>query len=220
MSKKEILYFDQPHLRTNSDEMVEFSVQRIKELGIKTAVIAWDSGYTLEKFMEMTEKEKLDINTVVVTSPKGVHLRGKLISVPDEKRIELEKKGVEVCYLKELFNVGEPMELEDDMKLRRQKLAAFGIGPQIRPMDLDAEADLSLLTIISQGFRVCVGITILAVKYGFVPEGEYVIALAGVSTGLILRASGKAKTCLVKEILGYDRKYSAKDIAPICGFEK
>jgi len=219
MGKKEILFFDKPNLRTNSDEMVEFSKDRIQELGIRTVVIAWDSGYTLYRFMEMTEREGLDLNIIVVTNPKGAHLRGRLVSVPEETRIELEKKGVKVCYLKDYFHLGEPLDLEDDMKLRREKLAAFGIPAHIRPLDIDSETDLSILTIISQGFRVCVGTTVLAVKNGFIPQGEYVLALAGISTGLILRASSNARTCLVKEILGYDRKYTSPDINPLCGFD-
>ena len=219
MSKKEILFFDQPLRRANTDEMVAFSLERIKELGVKTVVIAWDSGYSLYKFLEHSEKEKLDLNIVVVTNPKGGHLRGRLVSVPEETRLELKKKGIQTCYLKDYFNLGEPLDLEDNMKVRRDKLAAFGIPSHIRPMDIDVETDLSLLTIISQGFRVCVGITVLAVKNGFIPKGEYVLALAGVSTGLIVRASSKARGCLVKEILGYDRKYNSSNLSPLCGFE-
>ncbi len=219
MGLKEILYFDKPRLRSNSDEMIEFARKRIEELGVKTAVTAWDSGYTLYKLIEMREKYGLDLKIVCVTNPKGGHLWGKLVSISDETRAELEQKGIQVYYLRDYFNFGEPLDLEDDQKTRRAKLQAFGVPTHIRPMDIDVGTDLSILTIISQGFRVCVGTTVLATRQGLIPEGEFVLSIAGISTGLILRASPNARSCLVKEILGYDRKYTSTEIVKPVGFE-
>jgi len=213
---KEIIYFDKPYLRSNTDEMVNFAIKRLQELNfLRTVVIAWDSGYTFWKFMEAAEKAKLRdrLNVVVVTNPKGAILRGRHVSIDDETRVKLESIGVKVCYLKDYLQIGEPFDetRPDDFKERLNILKAFGVSPYVRPLDLAVGADLSLLTIISQGFRVCVGITVLATKNGLIREGEYVLALAGIATGLILRASSNARRCLVKEILGYDRDWRAED---------
>jgi hypothetical protein len=63
------------------------------------------------------------------------------------------------------------------------------------------------------GFRVLVGITVVAVNSGFVSEGETVLSISGTGfagggadTAAILRASSNAKGCLVKEILGFPRQ--------------
>ncbi|MBS7641443.1 MAG: hypothetical protein QXJ19_00890 [Candidatus Bathyarchaeia archaeon] len=212
---KEIIYFDKPYLRTNTDEMVEFAAKRLKELNLRTVVIAWETGYTFWKFLEAAERHGLKdkLNIVVVTNPKGAILKGRHVSIDDETRAKLEGIGVKVCYLRDYFQIGEPFDetRPSDYKERLNILRAFGVSPYVRPLDLAVGTDLSLLTIISQGFRVCVGITVLATKNGLIPEGEYVLALGGISTGLILRASSDARRCLVKEILGYDRDWKAED---------
>ena len=204
METKEILYFDEPD-RSNTDAMVEFVKKRIKASGIRRVLIAWSSGYTVRKFLEMAENTRLKLDIVVVTNPRGGKIQEREVSISDETREELEKKGVRVCYLNDFLNFGEPLALQEEQRLRRAKLIPFGIPEHIRPLDIDSGTDLSLLTIISQGFRVCVGTTVLAVKNGLVPEGEMVLALAGKATALILRAGSSAKTCYVQEIIGYER---------------
>jgi hypothetical protein len=87
----------------------------------------------------------------------------------------------------------------------RAKLANFGLRPHVRPLDMDAGRDLSLLTIMSQGFRVCVGCTSIATRNEFVPEGELVLAIAGLCTSLVLRAGSTVMTTIVKEIVTLDR---------------
>jgi hypothetical protein len=231
MGIKEILYFDKSE-RKNTDEMVKFAKKRIDELGIKHVVIVWSSGYTLRKFQEVAKGAKLNIVTVTNPHPDSVS-RGTLpimirptdseeekkrkeeliskgiteqsVTISNETREELEKEGIKVCYLNDDLMLGEPLALGNEQTSRRARLEPFGLAPHIRPLDIDAGTDLSLLTIISQGFRVCVGCTVLAVKYGHIPEGEMVCAIGGVSTALILRAGSRAKTCIVKEIIGYER---------------
>jgi hypothetical protein len=101
--------------------------------------------------------------------------------------------------------------LDEDKKLIRSKLSPF-IPSHLRPLDIEAGMDLSLLNIISMGFRVCVGITVVSVRNGFVPEGGTVLSIAGTGfagggadTALILQARSNAKACWVKEILGFPK---------------
>ena len=228
---KEILYFDKPD-RTNADEMVKFAKKRLGESGIRNVVIVWSSGYTFNKFQEITKDLKLNVVAVTNPSPHSV-MKGMMpvvigprdsaevrkqkeellakgiteisVTISDETREELEKQGVKVCYLNDWFNLGEPHALTNEWGNRRDIIANFGVGRHLRPLDIDAGADLSLFTTISQGVRVCIGCTILAVKNGFIPEGETVLAIGGRCTALILRAGKTAKTTLIKEIIGYER---------------
>jgi len=204
MEVKEILYFDEP-ARSNTDEMVEFALKRLEASEIQHVLIAWSTGYTLSKFLEITKNTKLKLDITVVTNPRGGSIRGMDVSIPDETREELEKKGIEVCYLNDDLNFGEPYDLKNEQMSNRAMLIPFGIPEHLRPLDINTGTDLSLLTIISQGFRVCVGTTVIAVRNGLVPDGEKVLVFAGKATALVLQAGSSAKKCFVKEILGFER---------------
>lgn len=233
MTIKEIMYFDAPD-RRNSDVMAKYAVKRIQELGIQHAVVVWSTGYTFRKFFKAVQDAGLNLNIVAATNPsphsisRGVMpifirssddpvtrrrkeaqlARGiKEISttISDAQREKLEKQGVKVCYLNDDLMLGEPLALRGENVTRRDRLVPFGIGRHIRPLDIDAGADLSLFTTISQGFRVCVGCTVVAVKSGCIPEGATVLAIGGESTALVLRAGSKPKTTIVKEIVGFER---------------
>jgi hypothetical protein len=141
-------------------------------------------------------------------------------SISDETRREFEKEGVKVFYIPDIINIGEPWGLDEEKKLgesekewrlRRSLLSPF-IPGHLRPLDIAAGADLSLLNIISMGFRVCVGVTAVSVKNGLVPEGETVLSIAGTGfagggadTAIIVQARANPKACLIKEILGFPK---------------
>jgi hypothetical protein len=213
---KEILYFDKPD-RTNSDEMVNFAKKRMLESGIKTAVIAWSSGYTVRKFMEAAKGSGLNI--VTVTNPKDEDLpvgtkvkdsdntkfKGP-VSITAEIRAELEKQGVKVGYLMpDIFNLKTTFWLKDEYRAARAKMVRLGFPENVDLLDLDVGADLSPLNMISQGLRVGVGCAILAVKNGLVPEGETVVTMAGTSTAAILQVSANPRKCVIKELIGFER---------------
>jgi len=225
---KEILYFDNSE-RQNIDQILSISIKKAEEQGIRHAVVAWSSGYTARRFLDITRNLNNKINLTVVTNAKGAimpfvitpadntetrkwkedqinrGIKGTFISISDETRLELEKQGVNGYYVPDYLNLGEPLALRDEQAARRAKLAPFGVGEHLRPLDIDAGVDLSLLTIISQGFRVCYGCTLLAVKNGFIPEGVLVLAIGGKATAVIIQSGSDAKTCLVKEIIGFER---------------
>jgi len=234
MAIKEIMYFDKPD-RKNTDVLVPFATKRMQELEIHNVVIVWGSGYTFRKFMETSQDIKAKLNIVTVTNPsphsisrgvfpikiyptdneqqrkakqeqlaKGISERSATIQ--DETKAKLEKMGVKVCYLNDDIYLGE-YEWGGETKARRERLAAFmpAFLTDIGPLDTDAGVQLKIFTIISQGFRVTLGCTILAVKNGFIKEGENVLAIGGTSTALVLRAGSNIYTCLVKEIIGFER---------------
>ena len=200
---KEIMYFEKPG-RQNTNRMLEFVTGRIETLGLRHVMIAWSSGYTLYKFLEAAKKLKLKLDITTVTNPKGGTIGGRNVSIDDKTREELEKKGVKVCYLNDDLRLGEPMSPDPHQKFLRDMLLPW-LPAHIDPLSMDVGMDLSLLLIISQGFRVCVGCLALAVKHGLIPKGERVLCLAGTATACVMEASASPRTCYVKEILSYER---------------
>jgi hypothetical protein len=201
---KEILYFEKPAGRSNTNKMLEFITGKIETLNLHYVMIAWSSGYTLRKFLEATRNLKLKLDITTVTNPKGGTIGGRNVSIDDETREELEGKGIKVCYLNDDLRLGEPMAPSPQQKLMRDMLLPW-MPAHIDPLSLDVGWDLSLLLIISQGFRVCVGCLALAVKHGLIPEGERVLCLAGSATACVMIANASPRYCYVEEILSYER---------------
>jgi hypothetical protein len=236
---KEIMYFDGMD-RENTYEMVKFAKKRMDDMGIKNVVVVWSSGYTLNKFREEINHNAGDLNVIAVTNPsphspaKGtmpiivrpndspeVKKRKEeqlaqgiteiYVTITDPIKEELEAEGIKVRYLNDDLILGEPLNLTGTNATRRDLLKPFGIPDHLRPLDIDAGEDMSLLTIFSQGMRVCVGCTVLAVKSGLIPEGELTLALGGVCTGVILKAAPIVKDCLVREVIGFERGSTWKE---------
>ena len=202
---KEILYFEKPAGRSNTNKMLDFITGKMQDLNLRHVMIAWSSGYTLRKFLEATGDLKLELDITTVTNPKGGTIGGMNVSIDDETREELEGKGIKVCYLNDDLRLGEPMAPSPEQKYMRDQLLPW-MPAHIDPLSLDVGWDTSLLLIISQGFRVCVGCLALAVKQGLIPEGERVLCLAGSATACIMIASASPRYCYVEEILCYERK--------------
>jgi hypothetical protein len=200
---KEIMYFEKSG-RQNTNRMLEFVTGKIETLGLRHVMIAWSSGYTLRKFLEATKNLNLKIDITTVTNPRGGTIGGRNVSIDDKTREELEAKGIKVCYLNDDLRLGEPMSPSPGQKLMRDQLLPW-MPAHIDPLSLDVGWDLSLLLIISQGFRVCVGCLALAVKHGLIPRGERVLCLAGTATACVMEASASPRTCYVTEILSYER---------------
>ncbi len=230
METKEIIYFHEPG-PSNTDQILELARKRVEALGIRYVIIAAQTGVTVGKFIKVAGN--LNLNIVSVTNPKegrmavsvlyGKYEKSKMLkedyrrqgieyfasAVSDEDRENFEKQGIRVCYIRDILGIGG--RGADEQRDVKSKLNPF-MPRHLRPLDIEAGADLSLLTIISQGFRVLVGITVVAVDRGLVPEGETVLSIAGTGfagggadTAAVLRAGKTAKGCLVKEILGFPK---------------
>lgn len=238
MELKEIIYFDEPG-PLNTDEILKMARKRVEELGINHVVIASQAGFTVKRLLEFFKDQK--INILVITNStneqipvsflyskyegskrikedyekRGItHFRA---SISEEDRKKFENEGVRVYYIQDYLNLRGIWELDQERKREgesasiRAKLSPF-IPPHIRPLDVEAGMDLSLLSIISQGFRVCVGIGVVAVKNGFIPGGETILAIAGTGfagggadTAIILQAHSNPKACMIKEIIGFPK---------------
>src|SRR4030042_5520922 len=169
---KEIMYFDGMD-RKNTNEMVKFAAKRMDEMGIKNVVVVWSSGYTLNKFREEIKGRK-DLNVIAVTNPsphspaKGtmpivirpndspeVKKRKEeqlaqgiteiYVKITDDIKEELEAEGIKVRYLNDELILGEPLNLTGTKATRRDFLKPFGIPDHLRPLDIDAGEDRSLM---------------------------------------------------------------------------
>jgi hypothetical protein len=200
---KEIMYFETPR-RSNTDRLIEFVMGRIKGLGITHVMIAWSSGYTLYKFLEAAKDLELKLDITTVTNPRGGMIGGRKVSIDDKTREELEKKGVKVGYLNDDLKLGEPFSPDPRQKKIRDMLLPW-VPAHIDPLSMDVGVDLSLLLMVSQGFRVCAGCLALAVKHGLIPQGARTLCFAGQATAAVFEASAKPRTCYLREILGFER---------------
>jgi hypothetical protein len=241
MAVKEILYFDEPGPH-NSEALLKLAIKRIDELGVKRVVMATQAGVTAKQFLELTkDNRRHDIvavtnrkgGTLLITTIYTKYKGSKEIredyekkgithfqaSIDDKTREELEKEGVKVLYLEDVLEFGDPWGLDgkklsktdEEWKRKRAKLSPF-IPAHLRPLDIEAGADLSLLNIISMGFRVAVGVAAASVKYGLVEQGETVLATAGTGfagggadTGIIVEARANPKACWIREIIGFPK---------------
>jgi hypothetical protein len=202
---KEILYFKKPAGRSNTNKMLDFITDKIEFLNVRHVMIAWSSGYTLRKFLEVTEDLMIELDITTVTNPKGGTIGGMSVSIDDETRDELEGKGIKVCYLNDDLRLGEPMSPSPEQKHMRDQLLPW-MPAHVDPLSLDIGWDTSLLLTISQGFRVCIGCLALAAKHGLIPEGERVLCLGGSATACVVIANASPRYCYVEEILCYERK--------------
>jgi hypothetical protein len=114
--------------------------------------------------------------------------------------------------LPDIFALGGRLGPEGERRGAGSKLDPF-IPKHLRPLDIEAGEDLSLLNIVSMGFRVCVGIAVVAAKNDLVPQGESVLSVAGTGwagggadTAIVVRAYPNAKKAYVIEIIGFPKK--------------
>jgi hypothetical protein len=241
MPIKEIIYFDEPGPH-NSEELLKLAIKRTDELGVKRVVMATQAGVTAKQFLELTkDNRRHDIVAVtserggrlLITTLYTKYKKSKIIredyekqgithfqaSIDEKTRQELEKEGVKVLYLEDVLGVGDPWgldgerlnKIDEEWKRKRAKLSPF-IPAHLRPLDVEAGLDLSPFNIISMGFRVAVGVTVASVRYGFVEQGETVLATAGTGfagggadTAIIIEARANPKACWIREIIGFPK---------------
>jgi hypothetical protein len=230
MESSEIVYFKEPG-PSNTVPILEQAKKRFRALDIEHAVIAASTGYTVNKFMQIFHGVKVDI--IVASMERGSQMPVKFLytkyktskeirdnflkkgmeyfpnSLSDETEAEFEKKGIKIFFVPDILGIGASMSPDDENRRKKTNLDSF-LPKHLGPLDIEAGTDLSLLNIISKGFRVCVGITSLAAKNGFVPKGKMVLSVAGTGwagggadTAVIIQANPNPKKCYIKEIIGF-----------------
>lgn len=157
--EKKIKFFESSG-EQNTDELIGLIKARKEELGIKNMVVASVSGKTALKIAD----EIPDMNIVNVTHHAGFKEKGKM-EIDSEKKKTLEKRGIPTYTSSHaLSGVGRGISNK------------FG---GVTPVEVMAET----LRMISQGFKVCVEISIMAADGGFIPTEQEIIAVGGNARG-------------------------------------
>ncbi len=151
------MYWDKPG-KENTERTVAAALKRAKELGIENIVVASNSGATAEEFASA------GLNIVCVTHHVGFKSPGE-DEMPQEKRQELEEKGVKVLTTTHLLAGVD----------RAVRMKFGGLYP--------AEIMAATLRIFGQGVKVCVEISSMALDAGLIPFGAEVIVVGGSGRG-------------------------------------
>ncbi|MBI5966554.1 MAG: hypothetical protein HY882_01665 [Deltaproteobacteria bacterium] len=172
MTAKEILYFDRPGPK-NTLEVVKAVKDGVKELGIEYIVIASNTGKTTLKFWEALKGT--GVKLVSVAEHAGYD-GGDEIPLSQEKKRELERKGIEVLVCSHaLSGVGRSITQKfggiSHVEIIAHTLRLFG----------------------GEGIKVAVEVSIMAADAGLIPTDREIIAVAGSGSGadsaIVLKAA-------------------------------
>ncbi len=144
--------------KANTDAVVEIVCRRAEELGIEHLVVASNTGWTAEKFLDKGFK------VVCVTHHVGYKGPGE-DEMPREAREKLRQEGVEVLTTTHLLAGVD----------RALRLKFGGLYP--------AEIMANTLKIFGQGVKVCVEVASMALDAGLIPHGVEIIAVGGTGRG-------------------------------------
>ncbi len=168
----------------NTGATIEAALGRAGELKISNIVVASTSGETAGKVADLGKGVKI----TWVTHHVGAAGPG-IDGAPASARAALKERGVEVLTTTHLL-----AGVDRALRLKFQ-----GIYPP--------EIIASTLRMLSQGVKVCVEISVMALDAGLIPYGEEIVAIGGSSRGadtscVILPAhSNNFFDTVVKEII-------------------
>lgn len=152
------MYFENAGME-NTEECIELALKRAGNLNIKYVVVASTTGHTIGKVVE----RKPSLNVVCVTHSFG--FRKDKADEFELNREELVGRGVKVLTTTHLMaglNRGV-----------RNRYGGYTVS--------DVVADT--LRMFSQGVKVCVEVSVMALDSGLVPAGEKVVAIGGTGRG-------------------------------------
>lgn len=186
-----VLYFDKPG-RANTDLILAAAVKRALALGIDHLVVASNTGATGRRALDLCRELGFQGQLVVVAEHCGFKEPGVQM-MPVEARRELEGAGVRVV-------VGT------------HALSSISRSYRLRWGGVDMlETIAEAYRRISQGFKVCIEISLMAADAGEIPVDRDVVAIAGSSGGadsaIVLRPTNQNRffDLKVREIVGMPR---------------
>ena len=162
--QKKMYYFEKPG-EDNTPDAARFAIERAKELGIKTIVVASTSGKTAEVFFEAMSKSGLGL--VVVTHVIGFTKPGEW-EFSQEIADRLQKQGVRIVTGTHALS-----------GLERALSRSPKVGGGSRTEAI-AEA---LRRVVANGLKVAVECVLMAADQGAIGIHEEVIAVGGTASG-------------------------------------
>jgi hypothetical protein len=163
-TQKKIYYFEKPG-ETNTSDAARFAIERAKELGIKTIVVASTSGKTAEVFFNAISKSGLGL--VVVTHVIGFTKPGEW-EFSQEIADRLQKQGVRIVTGTHALS-----------GLERALSRSPKVGGGSRTEAI-AEA---LRRVVTVGLKVAVECVLMAADQRAIGIHEEVIAVGGTASG-------------------------------------
>lgn len=153
-----ITYFDEPG-KVNTLATLEIAKKRALELGIKQVLVASSHGYTALEAAKVFQGTGIEVVAVSISNS----FQDLGWSMTPEERSQLEKAGIKV--LTSLHGLADGV--------------AEGFLGEHTPGSIIADT----LRMFSQGTKVAVEISIMALEAGLIPPGSEVISIAGTSEG-------------------------------------
>jgi hypothetical protein len=153
-----VTYFEKSG-KTNTDTVCAIARQRATELGIQKVLVATTHGYTALRAAEIFKGNDVDVIAVGI-SPSFDDMGWKMT---DEERKKIEAAGVKVLI--SLHGLADGV--------------TEGMYGEITPGSIIAYT----LRIFSQGMKVAVEISIMALEAGFIESGCEIIAIGGTDSG-------------------------------------
>jgi hypothetical protein len=164
MIESKIVYFKKPGVE-NTEEVMRIAEERAEQLGIKTVVVASNTGKTGVKAVNNFTTRKV----IVVSHSVGFHEDNLDEVIEDNRKIIQEKGGIVHTATHVFGGINRAM---------RQ-----GEIPQCSQTYVTGDIAASTLKCFCQGMKVCVEIAAMAADAGLVRTGEEIIALAGTGKG-------------------------------------
>ena len=152
------MYFDKPG-KENTEKTVELALQTAKERGINYILIASSSGASAELLVGKGPQ------IICITHVNGFREPGKM-TITKEMKDKLEAGGAKILTASHVLSGAE-----------RGISRTFGGA---YPVEIMAHT----LRMLSQGVKVCVEISVMALDAGLIPFGEKVIAIGGTGQGV------------------------------------
>lgn len=151
-------YFDRPG-STNTEEVIERVIGRLRKGDIRHVVVASSTGLTALKFMDSLKGMKVQL--VVVTSHCGFEKEGECEMSPDAES-KLAAGGAKIVRASHVLSGVE-----------RSISKKLGGSSRAEAM---SEA---LRALFGQGLKVCVEATVMAADNGAIPCGEVEVLVVG-----------------------------------------
>ena len=163
-TQKKIYYFEKPG-EVNTSDAARFAIERAKELGIKTLVVASTSGKTASVFFDAMTGS--GINLVIVTHVIGFTKPGEW-EFSQEIADRLQKQGVQIVTSTHALS-----------GLERALSRSPKVGGGSRTEAI-AEA---LRRVVAVGLKVAVECVLMAADAGAIDIHSEVIAVGGTASG-------------------------------------
>lgn len=153
----------------NTKKTIELAIERAKLLGIKTMIVASETGLSALKLAEMCTDT--DVRIIVVTSPRGTKVEGTPIG---DLRIGIENGSIRSKLLKE----------EVDIVQGTDPFFSIDAPLQERGFPTTTYIIRRVFSLFGSGIGVGIVAAMMATDAGGVPSGEDVVSLAGDWIGL------------------------------------